>query len=178
MPSSLVGGFDVAVTVAAGGATTCALSYLLAERIVRPLVAEAMQGQSDPPPVVLGVRRRVLLSWALGTGIPVAGIALAVLPDGRDEPVGTLPVLFLCAVGLAVGLLAMDVAARSVSEPVASVAEALRAVGQGRLDVEVPVDDVSEIGQLPSGFGAMVAGLRERERLRGTSAPRAGSSTR
>jgi adenylate cyclase len=166
LPRSLGGGLDIATTIAAGGATTCALAYLLAERIVRPLVAEAMQGEGDPPPVVLGVRRRVLLSWALGTGIPLVGVALATLPDGRQEPVGALPVLFLCGVGLAVGLLAMDVAARSVSEPVRSVAEALRAVGQGRLDVSVPVDDVSEIGQLQSGFGAMVAGLREREHLR------------
>ena len=166
LPRSLAGGLDVVTTVAAGGATTCALSYLLAERIVRPLLAEAMRDATDPPPVVLGVRRRVLLSWALGTGIPLLGVALATLPDGRAEPVGPLPVLFLCAVALSVGLLAMDVAARSVSEPVQAVAEALRAVGEGRLDVTVPVDDVSEIGQLQSGFGAMVAGLRERERLR------------
>ena len=165
-PRSVDGAVDVAVTIAAGGATTCALSYLLAERVLRPVVAEVMRGQSDPPPVVLGVRRRVLLSWALGTGIPLLGVALAALPHGEQEPPGALPVLFLCAVGLAVGLLAMDVAARSVSEPVAVVAEALRTVGTGQFDVSVPVDDVSEIGQLQSGFGAMVSGLRERERLR------------
>lgn len=95
LPRDLAGGLDVAVTVAAGGATTCALSYLLAERVLRPLVAESMRGEREPPPVVLGVRRRVLLSWALGTGIPLAGIALATAPDGRPEPVGPLPVLFL-----------------------------------------------------------------------------------
>ncbi|HVM28166.1 MAG TPA: adenylate/guanylate cyclase domain-containing protein [Mycobacteriales bacterium] len=166
LPRSLAGGLDVVATIAAGGATTCALCYLLAERIVRPLVAEVMGDGSDPPPVVLGVRRRVLLSWALGTGIPLLGIALAVVPDGREEPVGALPVLFLCGVGLAVGLLAMDVAARSVSEPVQTMTGALRAVGEGRLDSAVPVDDVSELGQLQAGFNAMVAGLREREQLR------------
>jgi adenylate cyclase len=166
LPRSVSGGLDVAGTIALGGATTCALSYLLAERIVRPLVAEVMDGAGEPPPVVLGVRRRVLLSWALGTGIPLVGVGLAVLPGGRQEPVGALPVLFLCAVGLAVGLLAMDVAARSVSEPVGAMATALRTVGEGRLDTRVPVDDVSELGQLQSGFNAMVAGLREREHLR------------
>jgi adenylate cyclase len=166
LPRSMSGGLDVAGTIALGGVTTCALSYLLAERIVRPLVAEAMDGAGEPPPVVLGVRRRVLLSWALGTGIPLVGVGLAVVPDGREEPVGPLPVLFLCAVGLAVGLLAMDVAARSVSEPVAAMTTALRAVGDGRLDIAVPVDDVSELGQLQSGFNAMVSGLREREQLR------------
>ncbi|HWH30027.1 MAG TPA: adenylate/guanylate cyclase domain-containing protein [Mycobacteriales bacterium] len=166
IPISLAGGLDTAGTIALGGATTCALCYLLAERIVRPLVAEAMGAGDDAPPVVLGVRRRVLLSWGLGTGIPLLGIGLAMVPDGREEPVGAPAVLFLCGVGLAVGLLAMDVAARSVSEPVADMTAALRRVGQGRLDIRVPVDDVSELGQLQSGFNAMVGGLREREQLR------------
>jgi adenylate cyclase len=35
-PRSLDTAVDVAVTIAAGGATTCALSYLLAERVLRP----------------------------------------------------------------------------------------------------------------------------------------------
>ena len=166
IPSSLVGGLDTAGTIALGGATTCALCYLLAERIVRPLVAEAMGEGADAPPVVLGVRRRVLLSWGLGTGIPLLGIALAVIPEGREEPVSWLSVLFLCVVGLAVGLFAMDVAARSMSEPVAEMTAALRRVGEGSLDIRVRVDDVSELGQLQSGFNAMVGGLQERDRLR------------
>ncbi len=165
LPLSVAGSADIAVTIAAGGATTSALCYLLAERIVRPLLAEAMSGVSEPPPVVLGVRRRLLLSWALGSGIPLAGIALAVLPDSDPEPPGPLPVLFLCAVGLLVGLLAVDVAARSVSEPVGAMARALREVGAGRLDITVPIDDVSQVGQLQAGFNAMVGGLRERAEL-------------
>jgi adenylate cyclase len=39
-------------------------------------------------------------------------------------------------------------------------------VGEGRLDVTVPVYDASEVGQLQSGFNVMVRGLRERDRLR------------
>jgi adenylate cyclase len=39
-------------------------------------------------------------------------------------------------------------------------------VGEGRTDVEVKVDDASEIGRLQAGFNAMVDGLRERELLR------------
>jgi adenylate cyclase len=166
VPRSVAGGLDIGATITLGGATTCTLCYLLAERIVRPLVAEVMGDGDEPPPVVLGVRRRVLLSWALGTGLPVVGVALAVLPDGRPQPVGAVPVLFLCAVGLAVGLLAMDVAARSVGDPVDAMTTALRRVGDGDLAIRVPVDDVSELGQLQSGFNAMVGGLREREQLR------------
>jgi adenylate cyclase len=43
--------------------------------------------------------------------------------------------------------------------------KALERVEQGDLDVEVPVDDGSEMGLLEAGFNRMAAGLRERERL-------------
>ena len=43
---------------------------------------------------------------------------------------------------------------------------AIDAVSRGDLDVSVPVDDGSEVGRLQAGFNHMVAGLRERERLR------------
>ena len=43
---------------------------------------------------------------------------------------------------------------------------AVAEVGEGRTDVEVRVSDGGEIGLLQAGFNRMVAGLRERERLR------------
>ncbi len=156
---------DIASTIAFGGLTTCALAYLLAERAVRPLVAEVMRDQIAPPPVVLGVRRRILLSWALGTAVPVAGIVIGVLDPSDDGGLQPAAVLFLCGVALGVGLLAMLVAAKSVSGPVQSVTQALAAIAAGDLDVRVEVDDVSEVGQLQSGVNAMVLGLRERDRL-------------
>ena len=156
---------DIASTIGFGGLTTCALAYLLAERAVRPLVAEAMRDQVEPPPVVLGVRRRILLSWALGTAVPVSGIVIGVLDPADDGGLEPPAVLFLCVVALGVGLLAMLVAARSVSDPVQSVTRALAAIAAGDLDVRVTVDDVSEVGQLQSGVNAMVLGLQERDRL-------------
>jgi adenylate cyclase len=38
-------------------------------------------------------------------------------------------------------------------------------IGQGQLDVAVPVDDGGEVGRLQHGVNQMVAGLRERHRL-------------
>jgi adenylate cyclase len=64
-----------------------------------------------------------------------------------------------------VGLGAILAAAGAVSDPVRSVAAALRQVGDGNLDVSVPVYDASEVGRLQSGFNSMVHGLRERDRL-------------
>jgi adenylate cyclase len=49
---------------------------------------------------------------------------------------------------------------------VRAVRRALQQVEQGELDVAVPVYDRSELGQLQAGFNTMVAGLRERDRIR------------
>jgi adenylate cyclase len=73
-------------------------------------------------------------------------------------------VLSLVAAGS--GLAATIFVAKSVAGPVRRVREALARVEDGDLDVEVRVDDGSEVGLLQSGFNQMAAGLRERERLR------------
>ena len=166
LADSVRGAFTIGLTVAVGGMTTCALSYLLAERLMRPIVSEAMAGAPEPPAVLLGVRRRVLLAWALGTAVPVGGIFVGLLDlSGQGQP-GRGALLLLSGVALGVGLLAMLFTARSISDPVESVTNALRRVQAGDLDVQVPVYDGSEVGQLQSGVNLMVAGLREREQLR------------
>ena len=70
--------FSVAATTATGGITTCALSYLLTERILRRSAARVLSG--DPPRrrrVVTGVMLRSVGFWALGTAVPVIGLMLA-----------------------------------------------------------------------------------------------------
>jgi len=57
-------------------------------------------------------------------------------------------------------------AARAVADPVNAVISAMAQVEAGDLTVTVPVYDGTEVGQLQSGFNTMVAGLRERERIR------------
>jgi adenylate cyclase len=165
-PYDLVAAGDVATTITLGGFTTCAIAYLLAERLLRPVVTRAMAGTTEPPPVVFGVGSRLLLAWALGTGIPLLGLGLGVWSPASDEPLGSDGVLFLVTVTLLIGFVAIGTAAGAVSDPIRSVADALRSVGEGRLDVTVPVYDASEVGRLQSGFNAMVQGLRERDRLR------------
>lgn len=159
-------GFQVGATVALGGVTTVPLGYLLTERLLRPAVTLAHADAPSPPPILLGVTRRMVLAWAVGSGVPLLGIGLGVVELANEDPLGPPAVLFLVAVGLAVGLAATVTAARAVADPVQSVAAALRDVGAGRLDTSVPVYDASEIGQLQTGFNAMAQGLREREQLR------------
>jgi adenylate cyclase len=152
-----------------GGLTTCALAYLVAERITREITALALASGVPERPAAPGVEVRLILAWALGTAVPLVGLAilgLAVLlgADAKLDAVAR-SVLFLGIVGVGGGLLVMRFAARSVADPLESVRSAQREVEAGNLDAEVAVDDGSEVGLLQAGFNRMVVGLREREHI-------------
>jgi adenylate cyclase len=159
---------DIGLTILMGGATVCALGYLLAERILRSLVRRALSGAELPDASQPGVRARLLLAWALGTGVPLVGLGLAALlgPDADRGMQSIGPVLFLSGIGLSVGWLAIYISARSIGDRVDAVRAALDKVGQGELDVVIDVDDASEVGLLQRQVNDTVAGLRERERIR------------
>jgi adenylate cyclase len=74
--------------------------------------------------------------------------------------------LVLAGIALGVGSIAAVLSARSVAEPVEEVRRALDQVRRGDAEVGLEVYDGSEVGMLQAGFNQMVAGLRERERLR------------
>jgi adenylate cyclase len=161
---------SVGETILLGGITTCALSYLLSERILRATAARVLGARPPRHQVLPGVVVRSLLFWALGTGVPVVGLMLSAasaLAYG-DVPADRLAVIILAIGGTALfaGLLVTVGAARAVADPVNAVRRAMRRVEAGDLDTSVAVDDGTELGQLQSGFNTMVAGLQERERIR------------
>jgi adenylate cyclase len=153
-----------------GGETTCAVAYLLADRIARPITALALAGGAPPDRCAPGVAGRLTMAWSLGTGVPLLGIFLVAVAsfihDGEDPTRVAAAVTFLAAVGMGVGMLAISIAARSVADPIAAVRRAIARIEEGELDVDVPVDDGSEVGLLQAGFNRMTSGLREREKLR------------
>jgi adenylate cyclase len=167
-PAIFVAGTAVGIMLA--GLTTAAVTFLLCERTMRPVFALALEGEVPPgrePAAILGTGRRLLISWALGSGIALVAIALVFVGRGEssgDDLLG--PVLFLVVAGLFAGGVLTAAAAHSVSEPVDRVRAAVGRVGEGSLEEEVVVDDGGEIGFLQAGFNRMVAGLRERERIR------------
>jgi adenylate cyclase len=169
-PPLYVAGIVVGIVLA--GATTTAATFLLVERAVRPVFAQALAGEVDPErqPLaarVLRTRPRLLVTWALGSGIVLVAVPLAFL--GRGDETGDallVSVLFLIMAGLFAGAVLTTAAARSVADPVERLRAALGRVEAGSFDVEVTVDDGGEIGLLQAGFNRMVAGLRERERIR------------
>jgi adenylate cyclase len=164
---------NVSLTVAFGGITTCAVAYLLAERLLRPTAARAMASGAPVRIEAPGVVARGVIFWGLGTAIPLVGLILStrgVLVGDEPTSATELAILILALGGLAlvVGLGVSVLAARAVADPIASVRDALAEVERGKLDAEVPVYDASEVGLLQAGFNRMVAGLRERERIRET----------
>jgi adenylate cyclase len=160
----------VGLTVALGGLTTCAITYLAVERVSRPVTARALAYGVPERPVLPGVTTKALLAWAVGSAVPVLGLVLVAIASlaGRavDEHDLALTILGLGGLVLAAGLLVTWQAARTVAAPVDAVRGALRRVEAGDYDEEVPVFDGSELGLLQAGFNRMEAGLRERERMR------------
>jgi adenylate cyclase len=155
-PSSQV--VSSAIGTAMGGATTSLACYLLVERALRPVFAKALR-DGPLPTTTVGVRQRIVLAWALGSGIPLLGIAAS--PFGPDRP-SLAVVAILALIGLVFGSALVGVATRSVSDRLTEVRDALAQIQRGDLNVEVAVDEAGEIGQLQAGVNDMVHGLRER----------------
>ena len=163
--------FHVGSTILMGGLTCTALGYLLVERALRPVTAEALAAGPVRRPKGPGVVARLLLAWVCATGVPLAGLLMLgsqmlINPGGMDLDRLYLSIVVLAGLGAAAGLFATWLVARSLADPLTSVQRALKRFEEGDLGARVAVDDGSEVGLLQSGFNAMAAGVAERERLR------------
>jgi adenylate cyclase len=163
-------GAVVAVTIWFGGEMTCALDYLLYERALRPVTALALAARPTDTAAAPGVRLRLGMAWLLGTGVPLIGVlalgTVAAFGWTKHPTYVGAAILFLGVLATVSGFLATGLAARAIADPLRSVRKGLERITRGDLEVEVPVDDGSEVGQLQAGFNRMADGLRERERIR------------
>jgi adenylate cyclase len=163
-------GVLIVVMVALGGLSASALSYLAAEWVLRPAIALALR--SDPPdrPSLPGIGTRLYLAWEFGTAVAVCGavvVAIAYLAGGGMSPRRmAATVIFLGGIALTVGLVTLLATIRSIADPLRAVRRAMARVESGDTDVTMPVDDGGEVGMLQAGFNRMLAGLRERDRVR------------
>lgn len=159
-----------ALTIGIASPVVSGIAYLFSEFALRPIAARALSGEDRLKVRGLGVRRRMLLFWALGTGAPVAGlvvVAILALTLG-DVSLTKLAVVVLVLGGvvLCFGSLVTWLNARAVVAPILDLRNAMHGVEEGDLGAEVQVYDGTELGQLQAGFNQMVHGLREREHLR------------
>jgi adenylate cyclase len=161
----------IALTIFDGTIITCSVSYLFTEFTLRPIAARAL-ADSEPPRRLLaaGLKARTVFFWAVGSAVPVAGLMLAAVLALIEKDVSStrlsVMILALGIVALGNGWLLTMLSARSVVAPVRSVRNALTLIGEGQLNVRIPVFDGTELGSLQAGFNKMAEGLRERERIR------------
>ncbi len=159
------------LTVGIAGVVVGAVAYLLSQFALRPIAARALASQPLTSRLRgAGVGDRMVIFWALGTGVPVLGLLVASLVALTTDEVSrtrlAVITLVIAGVVLVFGALITVLNARAVVAPVLSVRDALLDVERGDLGREVPVYDGTELGLLQSGFNQMVVGLREREHLR------------
>jgi adenylate cyclase len=166
--SSALFAFEVAITIVLGAIPTACLAYFYTQHLLRGALAFVL---AEAPPrrrEVPGVGARALLTWALGA-VPAAGVlTLAAFATATDMTTPELAraTVVLAAVTIAVGLIATILFARSISDPLQRLRDAFADIEEGDLDVELPVFDATEVGYAIASFNRMVAGLREREKLR------------
>lgn len=150
---------------------TFGASYMLGERILRPVAARALSdaeyGPFSAPPISL----RLLLTWGLGTLVPVIGVltlAVAQLMGWIDATstsfAGAIIAMAVLTVGTSLGLTL--IVSAHLSDPVRQLRAALHDVQNDVRDAHVDVYDGSELGALQVGFNRMVTAVEERRRLR------------
>ncbi len=171
VPHSLIFGGSILFIVGLAGWTTSSLTYLLAERALRPVARRVLKEGFPERRYVRTVAGRSMFAWALGTGFSVLGIVLVgAVSMVNDERTSTqqlaLTTVVLGRITIAVGGFSSFVAAQASSEPIRNLREAYGQVEDGDFDVEVPIYDGTEIGMLQAGFNSMLHGLKEREELR------------
>ncbi|MGY1618204.1 adenylate/guanylate cyclase domain-containing protein [Geodermatophilus sp. SYSU D00691] len=159
-------GIRTGVATALGGVVTAGVTYLLVARAARAVTARALAAHPPAGRLTLGVRPRLLLTWALTSGVPLLGLVLLFLDPSNPDGPGRTAVVFLSVVAVLVGALATLLTARYVGQPLRDLRRAVQRVGGGDYTASVVVDDAGEIGLLQEGVNSMAAGLAERERLR------------
>ena len=153
----------ISVGIALAGVVTCTFLYLLLEGHFRPVYALAL-ADAELPADRRDVLPRLMLAWLLGSAVPLIAIGLS--PLISPAPMDGNRLTWLAFVCVAAGALVMGLAARSVARPLNRIRDALRDIEQGDLDVQLPIDDLGELGRLAEGVNDLAAGMRERELLR------------
>ena len=80
-------GDHVGTTILLGGLMTCAVAYLMAERMMQPITALALAAGPPARPAWPGVEGRIVLAWVAATGIPLLGLIIVGLHATLDASV-------------------------------------------------------------------------------------------
>lgn len=160
----------IAYVTFVGGSATCILSYLQAERVLRPITIAALEGDPDGSHAP-SVTARIVFVWIVTTALPLGAIALLSTAQ-RTGLIGTDPGALITSSAivafgsLAFGAVGVHRLVRAINDPIKELRDAVRRVQDGNLKTRVRIYDGSDIGLLQAGFNSMVGDLRERQELR------------
>ena len=160
----------VSALCVAVGLITSSVSYLMIERMQRPLVRRVL-AQGVPARVGMRIGIRSFLAWFLGSGVVLLGIVavgLAGIVEGRQVSPWrlSLTMVVLGLIGVLLGGFMSILEAHALSEPIRALRATIRRVQKGDLNQHVPIYDGTEVGILQAGINDMLKGMRERERIR------------
>lgn len=153
-----------------GALAAAGTGMLVSQRSLLPIMRVATLN-CEPRLAVPGVYARLVLLWFLCSAFPIGVVATLVVVRSYGwliEKSASLdvPILVVSLAALVLGLPTMMLTARSISDPIGEVVDAMAQVEHGHIDTSVGAYERSQIGRLQTGFNRMVAGLAERDRLR------------
>ncbi|ALG83524.1 adenylate/guanylate cyclase domain-containing protein [Gordonia phthalatica] len=153
-----------------GALVTGVLSFMQAEKVLRPITVAAMANDPDNSNAP-GIATRITVFWSVTVAVPLLVIiALIILEQTRiidtDAQGLQRAILWMAGAALVFGMLAITRLVRSITDPVKQLRMALNQVRAGNLNVAVKIYDGNDLGLLQAGFNDMVADVRERQELR------------
>ena len=160
----------VIITVCMASTIVFGFSYMLGERILRPVAARALSESRFDRTLTPGIGTRMAMTWGLGTLAPTIGIVLLCATEISSDinfsaKSLAIAILLLSAVVIFQALTLSMLTSASISDPIRQLTRAVAQVQSGSSDVQVEVFDGSEIGRLQVGFNRMMEEAAERRVL-------------
>lgn len=160
----------VAIASVIGALVTGVLSFMQAEKVLRPITVAAMANDPESAKAP-GITTRIALFWTVTVAVPMGVIICLVVlrRTGVIDATATeleQPIIWMACAAVAFGLLALWRVVRSITDPIKQLRTAVRQVRAGNLNVALQVYAGSDLGLLQAGFNEMVDDLRERQELR------------
>lgn len=145
----------VVITVCMGATVVLGFTYMLGERILRPVAAKALSEGRVERTLTPGIGTRMMMTWGLGTFAPAIGIVLLTatqISTGYKFSSSSLAIAILAlSILVIVASFALSMlTSGSISDPIRQLTQAIERVQAGETDVQVEVFDGSEIGRLKS----------------------------
>lgn len=160
----------VIVTECMAATIVFGFTYMLGERILRPVAAEALTTGAFDHTLTAGVGTRMAMTWGMGTFAPTIAIVLLCVTQISSRVQFSaqslaVSILLLCGVVIMQALALSMLTGSSISDPIRQLSQAIDRVQEGARDVQVEVFDGSEIGLLQVGFNRMMGEAAKRREL-------------